>query len=441
MKRFSEQLNTKSKSIKIDASEKRELRERVVSYMEYHPLPKSMEGERAIPTPFYTEPFKKVTLNFNTLARWSGALAAIVLLVVPVLAERAVPGDGLYAVKGFTEDVRGTLNFTPYQKIEWETERLNRRIAEARLLADEGRLTDEVEAEVAQAVKFHTENAQREIEALRYEDADEATLATIALSTTLQVQSASLREENGDTEIYGEDKKTTRLLANVIDETLSKQEANNASSTVPSYEKMMARVELNTTRAYELLASLGLSNEDEQYKEITRRIEDIGRSVEEAITLHEADDQKAREILIDSLQRTQRLVVLMTQIEVSEDFDVEGIVPVVFTSEEKANKTEQYKQDLDKQVKIIEASIVIQTNTDITGKAENSLASLKESQLKIASSTDFAEIKKLSEEALTLAGETVYLLEQNTQAKATTTPVTTDTISEESADNTKPKVE
>lgn len=421
MKRFSQQLHTKSKSVKLQASERRELRERVVSYMEYHPLPNSVKTAKSIPTPFYIEAFKMVHVPFSTFAKWSTVAAALVLIILPIVAENSVPGDGLYAVKGFTEDVRSTLNFTPYQKIEWETERLNRRIAEARLLASEGRLTDEVEAEVAEAVKFHTENAQREIEELRTEDEDEATLATIALSTTLQVQSASLREEEPEDGPVGEENKRTNLLANVIDETLSKQEVSNAFSAVPSYDKLMARVELNTTRSYELLASLNLSPNDESYKDVTRRIEDIERSVQEAINLKDSDDEAARSTLVGVMQRTQKLIVFMTEIEVSRDFNVEEVVPVILTVDEQESGIKKYRDEIGKQIETIESNLKSSTDNEVNEKATYSLSALKESQSKIASSTAYAEVKASSEEALSLARDTLTLIERGAQVKATTT--------------------
>ena len=38
MKRFSQQLNNKAKELTLSVAEKRDLRDRVVSYMEYHPV-------------------------------------------------------------------------------------------------------------------------------------------------------------------------------------------------------------------------------------------------------------------------------------------------------------------------------------------------------------------------------------------------------------------
>ncbi|MEZ4200705.1 MAG: hypothetical protein R3B69_03975 [Candidatus Paceibacterota bacterium] len=101
-----------------------------------------------------------------------------------------------YPVKvGFNEEVRSTLALSPYQKVEWETTRLERRIAEARLLASEGKLTPEVEAEMAEAVKAHNDAAQKEIASIRATDSEEAALASIALSSALTVQSESLESQ------------------------------------------------------------------------------------------------------------------------------------------------------------------------------------------------------------------------------------------------------
>ncbi len=51
MKRFSEQFYTKAQSVKLQAIEREELRRRIVSYMEYHPI----EGVSKISTKKATE--------------------------------------------------------------------------------------------------------------------------------------------------------------------------------------------------------------------------------------------------------------------------------------------------------------------------------------------------------------------------------------------------
>ena len=48
MKRFSEQLHKKSESVKLTVSERADLRERLVSYMEYHPLPAELRTKAKV---------------------------------------------------------------------------------------------------------------------------------------------------------------------------------------------------------------------------------------------------------------------------------------------------------------------------------------------------------------------------------------------------------
>src|SRR5690606_12611899 len=98
----------------------------------------------------------------------------------------------------FNEELRGAMASSPYQKIEWETERLERRLAEAQLLADSGRLTANAEVEVANAIRQHTEAARASIDTIRQSDNDEATLAEITLSSALEVSAEvwTRREHN-----------------------------------------------------------------------------------------------------------------------------------------------------------------------------------------------------------------------------------------------------
>ena len=132
MKRFSEQFYKKSESVKLEAAERDTLRQRVVSYMEFHPLPASMKqaSAKVIQGPLTGDQYRSVRIPLAMLLKWSAAVSALVLIVVPVLAEEAIPGDTLYAVKvRFNEEIRSTLTLSPYERVEWETERLNRRLS------------------------------------------------------------------------------------------------------------------------------------------------------------------------------------------------------------------------------------------------------------------------------------------------------------------------
>lgn len=425
MKQFSQQFYKKAETVKLRAAERRELRERLVTYMEYHPLPvkeqmKATQKRRTAPVgPSLAEPFTTVSIPFARLMRVGVAAVALVLIAVPVLAERAVPGDTLYAVKvRFNEELRSTLTFNSYQKVEWETERINRRIAEARLLASEGRLTEAVEAEVADAVRTHTESVQREIEVLRSKNVDEAAIASIALDTTLEIQSTSLKGEREEVGIATVSATTATprpvsLIATAIDESRDRARESAATTTLPAYDKLMARIEQNTTRIYELSNALSQVAPADELAEINRRIEDIDRAIQEAVAEVEVDEVSARQALVEVLQRTQRLIVYITELEVTETVDIETLLPVVLTSEEKRSEMERSKQLL---VEKLDRIAVMQdevTESAILEKVSVASTSIAVLQDKMASTTvdTFAAFVLAAKEAHALADDVISLLE------------------------------
>lgn len=421
MKHFSQQLHKKAEaSVKLQAAEKRELRERVMAYMEYHPLPAEMKAKKApvtVGTPIFNDAFTTVKIPFHTLFKYGATVALIVLVIIPFVAEKAVPGDALYAVKvQFNEELRSTLTFGSFEKVEWETERLNRRIAEARLLASEGRLTEEVEAEVAAAVREHTENAKREIENLRAEDADEATIASIALDTTLEVQATALKG-SGDVIAEGTEevnsKQMSNLIADAIDESRDAQGETNASSSLPSYGKLMARVEQNTTRIYELRSSLEGVASEEELLDITRRVEDLERSIREAMEMLNTDEVAARKSLIEVLQRSQRLIVFLTELEVSKTVDIDTLVPVVLTNEEKQAEIASSTASLSTKIGQITTMLEEVEDEEIREKALAGQAAVFDLSTKMASSTeDFIAFTAFAKEANSIADDTINLLQR-----------------------------
>ena len=437
MKRFSEQFYKKSESVKLEAAERDTLRQRVVSYMEYHPLPASMKqaSAKVIQGPLTGDQYRSVRIPLAMLLKWSAAVSALVLIVVPVLAEEAIPGDTLYAVKvRFNEEIRSTLTLSPYERVEWETERLNRRLSEARLLANEGRLTSEVEAEVVAAVREHTENVQEGIEVLREEDADQATLASIELNTTLALQSSSLQ---GDTTVLAmtvteEDENSTQLIADVLNETLSKREGVIASSTIPAYEKIVARVETNTTRAYELLHSLNLPQDDRLRVGIDRRLADVNRSIEKANSLRGSSDESARQHLLGALQRTQKLILYLNDTEVGRGMDIESIVPVIPTPEEEQKYIEATTQEINRKVQIL-TEVKNKLSSDVLQKVEFTLTTVTEKQTGIELASDFNQKKILSEESIALLNDTFLLVEADgvtpVETVEPTDPLDTETAS------------
>lgn len=384
MKRFSEQLQKKAKSLRLSMTEKRDLRDRVVSYMEYHPLP--LELKEIAPTlgKEVNTSMRLVQVNGWRILQGMGAVISVLVLSVTYLAEQAVPGDSLYAVKvSFNEEVRGTLARGSYEKIVWETERLNRRIAEARLLASEGRLTEAVEVEVANAVREHSETARREIEILKETDKEEATLASIQLETTIDVQTTALTNDiKGEIE-RGEETKTSLIAEALEDSQMIANTVVTETETLPSYVRLTAHVEQETTRAYELLKSVSKNATTEEQVDIERRLIDIGRSINEASLHMEVDESKARYELVDVLERTQRLIVFMTNIDVRHSVTVEEIVPVTFTIEERNNKVRLEAEE------VMTLYSIIVPQLDATGtlpELKDKLAPAVEESFAIASS-------------------------------------------------------
>jgi len=437
MKRCSEQLHKQSQTVKLKKSEQADLRERLVSYMEYHPLPASMKSapvsntKKASGAELFTDSFAHFAIPYQALFKFGSVAAVFVLLVVPFMAERTVPGDTLYAVKvQFNEEVRSSLTWGSYEKVEWETERLNRRIAEARLLADEGLLTDEVEASVAAAVKEHSDNAKREIEVLRETDADEAAIATIAFDSSVQVQAQALQHS---TDAASTTTKTGGLISDALDQSLEKP-VSDEIATVPAYGKLMARVEMNTTRIGELRDSLVAIVSPQGLADVNRRIQDIDRAVLAAIELQQTAETElaAREALVDVLTRTQKLIIFMTDLEVREQVTIESVVPVVPTIDEieldRSKRSQQLQDaidDLEAAISSDEVSADVQAKLEITGEkleaAQTTLAGIKDYKTFVAQSND---VLALAADALLLIKNDGVIIPAVPVDKATTTSQT-----------------
>lgn len=374
MKRFSEQLKKKSDMIRLQAAEKRDLHERLQAYMEYHPLPSSLAvtSQHTKPSP-QTEAFYILRIPRWVYQSMTG-VAVLFLVVTPIAAERALPGDMLYPVKiKINEEVRSSLATSPYEKIEWETERLERRITEAQLLAQAGLLTPEIEASVVDAVEEHRVLAAANIAELRTIDEAQASLADITLASVLDVQSAKLRSQASASSTNGRSTESLSLALEV-----SRQEADSRSdtTTVP-YEWLMAQVEIETTRTYALLNSIRTSASAEQVQELERRLKDIERKIEGAVLAHttgtetaSSDDvaiatmteetsedtsvammratnteviatedakvsaQLARTQLRGVLRDIKKLVAYMSDIDLRSSVTIDALVPLVLTDEE-----------------------------------------------------------------------------------------------------------
>jgi len=81
MKRFAQQLKKKSESIRMRATERKLLRERLVSYMEYHPLPAEMQNKKPVSESKLSR-VSTIRVDMFQVSKFLGSFAAIILVAV-----------------------------------------------------------------------------------------------------------------------------------------------------------------------------------------------------------------------------------------------------------------------------------------------------------------------------------------------------------------------
>ncbi len=351
MKKFSEQFKNQAGNIKLREEERHELRQRLLSYMEYHPLPQS-DGLKNVHTSNNVSigMFLKYVSKGHVWGKAAGLVSIFLLVLVPVMAENALPGETLYPVKvRFNEELRGALASSPYQKIEWETELLERRVTEANLLADSGRLTPAVEAGVAVAIKQHSDAAKKSIDSIRVNDESEAAFAEIALASALEVSAEMLMSKDVDAQIS-----SSSALSSAVNEARA---SVNTDDDTPSYDKLMGRLETETTRAYEYLGSLSDSISSDTYSDIESRLGDVRAKIDDAAKLKEEDEAAAAKLLVEALNSTGKVISFMTNLNVRNNVLIEDLVPAALSREERRNILASRLEQLDAEMTEIKTAV------------------------------------------------------------------------------------
>lgn len=362
MKSFDTDLKKYSEKINLKVSERHALRERVLSYMEYHPLPKQASLKNKFAQGIPSQSF--ITIHFaSRYRRIASGVFIFLLILAPFVAERSAPGDVLYLVKtGFNETIQGQLVSTSYEKIEFETKLMERRIAEARVLASEGKLTEAVKTQIAVTVKEHTVAVQTGLAELRVEDAEAAAIAEIAFNSSLEVQSAVL----GTNESTNSTSSIDSILT-VVNEAHDAV-ASNQDNVTPSFDGLIAKIESETTRAFELFTTIKVSATSEEIIDIERRISDTNRLIVEAKELRITDEQTATNDLIVTLGLVQKLVVFMTDISVQESITLDELVPIILSDEERIEAVRNEIIAVGEMNRIVTQRLEASAEFDETGK-------------------------------------------------------------------------
>lgn len=395
MKKFAEQLKARAEEIKLRTDERDALRTRLLAYMSYHPM---AEEQTFSHRPARRRTFLRLFANGRFVSAAVGMTAVFCLVVIPAMAENSLPGDTLYPVKvRFNEELRGALASSPYQKIEWETERLERRVAEAQLLSDAGKLTPVAEAEVADAIKRHSVAAKESIDSIRESNKDDAAIAEITLSSSLEVSAEVLVKRNTSTS-------STPTLANAVNEARANVASGNNN---PSYDKLMSRIEADTTRAYEYLNSLGNVLSSEEKSDIERRLNDIKNKVEVASGERESDPEDSVKLLSEALAGTSKVISFITNLDVRKNVKIGDLIPAAPTVEEQRAAISTRLEETDKTMTAVEAGVakLATTSTDYlelnTGVEQYD--SLKQAVTEALNANNVAGAEKSLKEAAGLA--------------------------------------
>ena len=390
MKRFSEQLKKKSETIRLRASEKAELQSRIVAFMEYHPLPAAVKATPVPKSKVVLEPYSLITLPRRYIQTFMGAAVLLLVVGVPALAENAIPGDILYPVKvNVTEEIRSTLSTNSYEKVVWETTRLERRVAEARLLAQAGKLTPEAEANVLAAVQVHSDEAKRQIESLRATDADGAALAQLTFATALDVQSSVLKSDDSASTTQG---MSTVALASALDAGFTVASSDGGGDAV-SVVRLVAQLEIETTRSYELLESISDSATEQEQTDVRRRLSDLESKIKTATDETATSDAVTKTNLRHAWTDIQKLISFMTDIDVRQSLTVENLVPVVLSDNEKLTESIQKYNQTNSNFQRIKFGAPLITETALIEKINLTIPRI-DSLLKTATTTMYQDVNQ-----------------------------------------------
>jgi hypothetical protein len=444
MRSFDTEFKKYTDTVRLKASERSALRARVLSYMEYHPLPKTLDVQEPVPSLVSSVSFGAFRFTRRG-AQLAGGLLALVLIVLPFAAEHSIPGQVLYLVKtGINEPVQAQFAASPYEKIEFETKLVERRIAEARALAQEGKLTEDVQTELTETVKEHTQNVNDQIAALRTQDADGAAIAQIAFNSSLEVQSAVLHAEGGENAASP----IGTMLTTVVE---ARDAASSSEEQAPSYDALLARVEGEAAHARELSETITESATADEANNIQRRLSDIDRLIREVKASHDAQVSAASASttasssveayaakkdtgedlsgkLVSTLQVTQKLIAFMTDIDVRAAVPLDTLVPVVLSDDERIAHANDALTSIAERITHITEALPEVTDSEVAARISAGLAQNETLSVQAHEALEAMDLDAAESAVAELTTRTADL--ESLEATSSTTPAAEDVSTE-----------
>lgn len=125
---------------------------------------------------------------------------------VSAIADSALPGDPLYTFKiNINEEVKGVFLSTPEEKVAWQKNRVETRVAEIKTLADSKTLTKAKQEKAHQALSVQVDKLSKELTILSDETPSAALSVTASLEESLKETKAKLSKTTDAIELESEE--------------------------------------------------------------------------------------------------------------------------------------------------------------------------------------------------------------------------------------------
>jgi hypothetical protein len=148
-------------TVRMTSAENTRMREILSEYQSFNPI--------------RTGAVQKSPSFFYSISHYHKRAVAVFLILFLILsggsisygAERALPGDTLYSLKvNVNEEIWSVLAFSDETRVEWETERAERRLEEATALAVLGNIREEIVTQIAENFETHATRVEDSVKKL-----------------------------------------------------------------------------------------------------------------------------------------------------------------------------------------------------------------------------------------------------------------------------------